>query len=311
MRYQIALPWRKDPGAKFDAQPARAKPSPPPIHREEQRDAAQTERPEPSTPRQGAASPASGLSRTSQLRPQSGRQAKVVSQVLKNKQLNHNTNVDPVEKLRAALSKFTRSSDRRMIIRTLETSPLLRHIPIRIPVASCANDPELLRVLQEEVSSGALTVNGVAVGGFGLRSHGQYFEFLARLCRRMAGGSAAAGDRLLAALVPHIAPSIHGSDALLQLQALLGGPDLKMQPLRGASPFPTELRLHNNGGGGGGGEVHAEVTTRHPFGLFRRSDLTQGGKRPWVGLIAEVQERVNLTTGDAVRFCRVTVSDKP
>ena len=99
------------------------------------------------------------------------------------------------------------------------------------------------------------------------------------------------------------------ADAYFCLSSLLGCMDLVLQPPKKALPLRTDMTLYQTPGEG---TIHSTTTTRHPFGLFRKSDLTNhhkggGSKRPWIRLIASVHERTNLTSGQSVRYCSVMV----
>jgi len=158
----------------------------------------------------------------------------------------------------------------------------------------------------------------------------ELLEILRKLCCHLAGSSGASSDHIAASademlydeILLRLVRSKASTDAYHQLSELLGSSDLVVQPPKKAAPLPTDVTLYRSDDGRrGSGDIHAVAVTRHPYGLFRKTDLsgttsasisynTHGSKRPWVRLIASVHERVNLSTGESVRYCSVNVQDK-
>jgi hypothetical protein len=190
-----------------------------------------------------------------------------------------------------------------MIVRTIQNSLLLHKVQLGLL------DPQqsaLATILEHDMTS-SLRINGVPIQGFGVRNQFQFVQFLTRLCQQLGSQSDMKADELVRTLLFHIAPSSNAKDVFFLLNATLGCPDLMLQAPKTAATLPTDLKIYS---AADSGHIQAEITTKHPFGLFRKSDLTKHDKRPWIRLIADVRERVNLTNGESVRECNVNVYDK-
>jgi hypothetical protein len=211
--------------------------------------------------------------------------------------------VDPVDKLQSSLAKFTRSSDRHMMIRTIQTSPILNKLQMSSLICKVPLEQTYLKELEQEVAAGTLCINSVPIQGFGVQNQFQYLQFLKKLCKSLAMTSNTDVEELFQKLLLHVAPSSHVAETSDLVNSLLGSPDLIVQPPKRAPPMPSDMKIYS--ANDEYGHVHAEITTKHPFGLFRNNNI-----RPWIRLIVNVQERVNLTTGSSVRFCTVQVFDK-
>ncbi|GKZ00822.1 hypothetical protein MPSEU_001033900 [Mayamaea pseudoterrestris] len=253
--------------------------------------------------------PRDDKSANSKQSPLAGSQATAISQIQKQKQQKQAVPVlDPIEKLKNSLSKFSRSNDRRMMIRTIASSPLLQDIQLGALSDFSMDDPEEMLSLQNEVASSKLTINGVIVDGLGVKSPSLYMEFLSKLCNQTTQHSTISSQELFQALLPRIAPSSSVNEVYFRLNDFVGSPDLVLQSPKTCAILPTDMQLYCDGINH---HVHARITTKHPFGLFRKSDLAKGSKqRPWIRLIVTVEERVNLSTCDSVRLCSVHVYDK-
>lgn len=216
---------------------------------------------------------------------------------------------DPLERFQNNVSRFTRTNDRRMMVRMLSTSPLLRFMPLP-PLRADSND---WKALEQQIGSDPVYINGQFLGGHA-RSN-QVLKVLRKLCAAFGTEHRLDAEDLYYQLLLRVDRRSDASAALHQVSAMLGT-DLTIQLPKKASPSPTDLTLYVDAG-----HVHARSTNRHPLGVFRPSDLAaasprthiglpSAGKRPWVRLLVTVTERVNLTTGDAVRYCSVVVQEK-
>jgi hypothetical protein len=233
--------------------------------------------------------------------------------------------IDPMERLRCNLSRFTRTNDRRMMIRTLKDCTRLRNIALN-SLEHNPTTPQHWMDLDRELATTELVVNGVRLGpkvsvkDLSTRPNREQLVILSKLCCHLAEASAAATADLVEKvplldpkeaykqLLVRLARTPASADAYFQLNSILGCADLVLQPPKKAQPLPTDLSIYQSSG-----MIHAVTTTRHPYGLFRKNDLTPsnvgGAKRPWIRLLAVVVERVNLSTGASVRHCSVQVQD--
>lgn len=160
---------------------------------------------------------------------------------------------------------------------------------------------------------------------------------------------------LYGGLLLRLSRSVSENDALAIITPWLALDDLIVLPLKRRHHFAS---INNTGGKESlklaqpidvelfveAGDVHAKVTMRHEFGLYRRSDLHSRGVnehrlsewskllsrdapmtpiqnkflrdpaftniKPWVFLDADVIERINFGSGSNVRLLRVSVPDK-
>ena len=258
-------------------------------------------------------------------------------------------------KFKSAIGRYARTNDRRMMIRALKDCPRLRIIPMDL-IETFPTTPEQWLQCEKEVSRTNVRINGTPMMGFagsassanrhkktsGGKDHvekgnQELLDVLKKLCDHLTSSDAStapgqAGKATVSAATTISSEALYheillrlvrttaSADAYFQLNALLGCGDLVVQLPKKAAPLPTDLSLY--AASDGSGMVHAVAVTRHPYGVFRKTDMagscaspsvsscSTGGKRPWVRLIAEVHERVNLTTGDSVRYCSVKVQDK-
>jgi hypothetical protein len=229
--------------------------------------------------------------------------------------------IDPMERLRVNLSRFTRTNDRRMMIRTLKDCSRLGNIALE-PLESNPTTSQQWLDLEAEVARSELIVNGVPIGPkvSALKPNKEQLTILQKLCEHLASAATAASsdpveqahlidpDEVYRQLMLRLARTPASADAYFQLNSILGCADLVLQPPKKAQPLPTDLSIYQSAG-----MIHAVTTTLHPYGLFRKIDLapsTVGGtKRPWIRILASVVERVNLTTGASVRHCSVQVQE--
>jgi hypothetical protein len=233
--------------------------------------------------------------------------------------------IDPMERLRCNLSRFTRTNDRRMMIRTLKDCSRLGNIALE-PLENNPTTSQQWLDLETEVARTELIVNGVPIGPkvsakeLAYKPNKEQLTILQTLCEHLAAAATAASsdpieqahlidpDEVYRQLMLRLARTPASADAYFQLNSILGCADLVLQPPKKGQPLPTDLSLYQSSG-----MIHAVTTTRHPYGLFRKIDLapsTVGGtKRPWIRILASVVERVNLTTGASVRHCSVQVQE--
>lgn len=239
--------------------------------------------------------------------------------------------IDPLERLRTNLSRYTRTNDRRMMIRTLKDCSKLRAIALEnIEQGEPSKLLQKLPELELEVCMAELLVNGISFGKPKISKDAplrkpskEPLALLQKLCAQLAATAAdsappssqdsadkkCSAEEIYHQLLLRLARSTASSDAYFQLNALLGCAELVVQPPKKAQPLPTDATLYQTQG-----MIHAVTTTRHPYGLFRKSDLAPshigGPKRPWIRIMASVVERINLTTGASVRHCSVHIQEK-
>jgi hypothetical protein len=242
------------------------------------------------------------------------------------KKVDSKPQIDPMERLRYNLSRFTRTNDRRMMIRTLKDSSMLRIIALNALDHNLPASQEWINV-EHEVATTELIVNGVPIGpkvaakDLLKRPNREQLAVLKKLCHHLVTAAAAAtvervekdpvvdAHEVYSQLVARLARTPASADAYFTLNSILGCADLVLQPPKKCQPMLADLSIYQSSG-----VIHAVTTTRHPYGLFRKSDLAPsnvgGTKRPWIRILAVVVERINLTTGESARHCSVQLQEK-
>jgi hypothetical protein len=201
--------------------------------------------------------------------------------------------------LKKDLSRFTRTNDRVMVIRTLQSCLLLNSIPLDATPLS-PQSPDQWKRLEREVCSNPLNLNGHNFVVHNLPNI-HTMRVLTELCRQLCSGVHMAPETLYKALVVRLAKTTSAADCYFHLTAALGSPDLVIQPP--SKPFdvpPSEIVIYQ-----ADGYIHASLSVYHPYGLFRKTDVSSG--KPWIKVIAAAHERVNLTTGASTRHAALKV----
>lgn len=218
---------------------------------------------------------------------------------------------DETAELKKKLSHFTRNNDRKAVLRALNKSRLLANITLDpVPPVQKSTDATIQwKELEEEVVNGTT----VLLNGMEFRSgprgslKTEFLLVLKELCKKLTRNSAEiSSDELYQAILMRLAPSTSSSDPQFALNAALGSSDLMLQPTeagKGArimllqEDTIAELSLYESGS-----QIHATITTQNIcFGLYRKSDVKS---KPWIGVLGQVYERVNLSTGQSVRTLR-------
>ena len=205
---------------------------------------------------------------------------------------------EAISKMQISLSKFARSNDRRMVLRSLRDVKYLLCLPLE-PVYS---DGEI-KELEDEVVNEHVILNGIPF-------HGNFLTTLKQLCSKMCEGVSLNENALYASLIVRMARTTSSADSYFKLNSLLGSPDLMLMPTQGKS-VPLNLTLYSSMG-----HIHGTISTVNFYGLFRKADLKppELGKgpmtgRPWITIQATIDERVNLSTKEGVRHLKVKLPE--
>lgn len=205
-----------------------------------------------------------------------------------------------LQKLKTQLSRYARSNDRKMVMQSLEECRLLQNISME-PRSQAPKTKNEWQKLEKEVT--CVNVNGII-----LSEKSDILIVLKNLCERLCTQHQVqlSPNNLYQALILRLAKSITSADIFFQLNPLLGSTELILQHTTTTQskslPVPTLLLYPAEG------NMHAVVTiAQGTLGLYRKSDISNGGTQPWIPLIAVVKERVNLTTGQGVRSVAVKV----
>lgn len=200
-----------------------------------------------------------------------------------------------LKELEANLQRYTRGNDRRMVIRSLGECRPLRAIPIDGNPASPSSQTEW-KNLEREVCFTTIELNGLE---FPASSSSQILKILLELCRELCRESRLSYQSIYQAMIVRLARTTSSADSYFHLNALLGSQDLLLKSRTAATP-PTNLMMYETNGA-----IHAVLTTYHPYGLFRKCDVTSG--KAWIPLQGTIHERVNFLTGDCFRHVGVQV----
>lgn len=203
--------------------------------------------------------------------------------------------VEAFEELKSNLQRYTRVNDRRMAIRSLNECRRLRSIPIDGSPAA-PSSPEEWKHLEREVRFTTIELNSLI---FPASASSQILKVLKELCRELCREIRLSYHSIYQAMIVRLARTTSSADSYFQLNALLGSQDLVLQPRSASTPATTLMMYEADG------SIHINLTTYHPYGLFRRCDITSN--KAWIPLQAAIHERVNFLTGDCFRHVSVEV----
>lgn len=208
---------------------------------------------------------------------------------------NTNNNNNALEELTNNLQRYTRVNDRRNVIKALTDCRKLRAVPIDGSPSAPTNQEEW-RSLEREVCFTSVELNGLI---FPAASSSQILKVLKELCNELCRESRLSPTSVYQAMIVRLARTTSSADSYFQLNALLGSRDLVLQPRAAATPANTLAMYCADDA------IHVNLTTYHPYGLFRRCDVTSN--KAWIPLQAAIHERVNFLTGDCFRHVGVEV----
>lgn len=208
-------------------------------------------------------------------------------------------------KLKNDLYKYTKSNDRRMVVRILEESKLLKCIRLAgLDGPSAENESGWLK-LEEEVTQTKINLNGVILGGPSEKQKREMLVVLEKLCERLTMETDFTAEELFQAAILRLTRSHTASEVHTLLNSLLGNPDLLVQPSKEESPASPKLEVFADGDC-----VHILSENNFSFGLLRKIDLSTRTKAPWITLVISVHERINLNSRETVRYCALKVVEK-
>ena len=206
------------------------------------------------------------------------------------------------DKMRGSLSRYARSNDRRMVLRSMREVKYLACLPLEPVQLDVAAVPSL----EAELETESIILNGIT-----FHAHRDFLRTLYDLCLQFCemDGVSINPRYLYEGLVVRMARSTAAADSHFKLNSVMGSSDLMIMsvPMKKV-PHPIELNLFVSKG-----DVHAQVSTVNSYGLFRKSDVkpseTNQSGRPWISIQAVVDERVNFSNGQSVRNLRVKLPD--
>jgi len=224
---------------------------------------------------------------------------------------------ETLEKLKHNILRFTRSSDRRMLLRTLTQCSYLSHVNLPQNDLQFPASVYECQALENEVArSLPVSFNGTVLGdgideAAKVRAGKTLLMHLRILCNKIATSLPASdtqitSDELYYDVLMRLEPSRGASTAFQRIHMIAGGnKDLVVQapskPIKHVEPTSLVLYVSD-------GHVHCVVQQQHPYGLYRKSDSVTG--KPWIGMTAYTHERVNLSTGRGIRELHVQVHEE-
>lgn len=212
---------------------------------------------------------------------------------------------DAFAKMQSSLSRYARSNDRRMVLRSLRDVKYLACVGLE-PVQ--ANDI-VVQDLEEEVAA----ERNISLNGIPFQGSRHFLATLKELCDKFCemDGVQLKTDQLYEALLLRMARTTFSADAYFKLNAIMGSSDLMLMPITQKTALPIKVSLYVSAG-----NIHASLSSTNAYGLFRKADVkpadigkgTLGG-RPWISLQGIVEERVNLSANTGVRNVRVKLPE--
>mmetsp|Transcript_6050 Transcript_6050/g.6604 ORF Transcript_6050/g.6604 Transcript_6050/m.6604 type:complete len:230 (+) Transcript_6050:185-874(+) len=220
--------------------------------------------------------------------------------------MNASKQDEAFSKMQTSLSKYARANDRRMVLRSMRDVKYLKCIALE--TTSAPRDS--LQASEEEL----LTEENIVLNGVPFDGSNHFLSTLKELCAKVCDqdGVWMESDALYDNLVTRMARSNASADSFFKLNPLVGSPDLILMPTSYKHAFPIKLNLYV-----ANGQIHTTLSTTNSFGLFRKADvkpadlggLKASSSRPWIGIHAVVDERSNVSNGQAVRHVKVLLPE--
>lgn len=241
--------------------------------------------------------------------------------------VDHNPSMDQsqeesIEKLKSNLARYTRSNDRRMVLRSLKDVKFLSYIPLEVP-----NDRIDIPIseIEKEVSEEKMVLNDVLLKPrdpantndvyVNAGANSGCIMMLKTLVRVLSDKSALKEKTLYERLLIRLARTTSSADAYFQINSMMGSTELIVRQLSSEHQVKaTATNVENSAANGNenaiqlnlynsGGQVHMILDMACNFGLFRKSDATSC--RPWIIVKGKVHERANLSTNESFRCLNV------
>jgi hypothetical protein len=209
-----------------------------------------------------------------------------------------------LHKMQANLVKYSRTNDKRMLLKSLKTGKFLSSLELdRVQ----QTDYSITDLENEIIQQTTIDVNGLSFLhiGCGVKAAKNSLSMLKMVCDELCRGKHAKVHprAIYKELITRMAPSTSSADPYFRLNSLLGSPDLLVMPLLAENQVtPIDLNIYESGGC-----LHMRLTETFQFGLFRKSDVKS--LRPWIVVDAVVTERANFGNDKCTRFLSLVVPD--
>jgi hypothetical protein len=209
-----------------------------------------------------------------------------------------------VYKMQANLVQYSRTSDKRMLLKSLKSVKFLSSLELdRVE----QTDYSITDLESEIIQQTTIDVNGLPFLqiGCGVKAAKNSLSMLKMVCDELCRGKHVKVHprAIYKELITRMAPSTSSADPYFRLNSLLGSPDLLVMPLSTENQVtPIDLSIYE-----AGGCLHMRMTETFQFGLFRKSDVKS--LRPWIVVDAVVTERANFGNDTSTRFLSLVVPD--
>lgn len=216
------------------------------------------------------------------------------------------TPVTPSRDFIERMSRYTRSSDRKNVLKTLKECNALKLIKLASKPSFPASESAWIE-LEQEVCRTRFDMNGIALGP-GCHSSSSYEiqKILKLVCAKLTEQTDSFSvDELYREVIVRLAESNSLSESHRALDPIMGSPQLQLLTLDTDSKAKaiTKMALYESNG-----HLHIVLDSYHSFGLFRKLDMGSG--KAWIKVTATFHERSNLSTGAAIRNVAVQLPSK-
>eukprot|EP00535_Pseudo-nitzschia_heimii_P002913 CAMPEP_0197186970 /NCGR_PEP_ID=MMETSP1423-20130617/14956_1 /TAXON_ID=476441 /ORGANISM="Pseudo-nitzschia heimii, Strain UNC1101" /LENGTH=269 /DNA_ID=CAMNT_0042638419 /DNA_START=27 /DNA_END=836 /DNA_ORIENTATION=- len=227
---------------------------------------------------------------------------------------------DSIEKLKSSLIQFTRTNDRRMVMRKLKEATFLSYIPLEAPSFRSST---FMSKVEAEVSRERVLLNGTLLkppsAHRTLKNSGSNSGpsailrlYLKELCKGSKLNEKIMYERVIMRLAKsstlaeiHSILSSFMESAELIVKEVPSDYTIKstsyniMNKNKGMNDDDLpDLKLYNSES-----QIHMTLDTTFHFGLYRRNDTVVN--RPWIVLRCKFHERLNVSTNETFRSLSV------
>ena len=226
---------------------------------------------------------------------------------------------DLIEKLRSNLIQFTRTNDRRMVMRKLKEATFLSYIPLEGPMI---RSNVSIFELEKEVSMERVLLNGTllkppsadrTVKNSGTNSGPVWIlkPYVKALCENTKLNEKTMYERILMRL----GKAFITAEIYSVLTSIIDSAELIVKEVpsdytvKSTSYVMNKNKTMNDGGLSDltlyktDSQIHMTLDTTSHFGLYRKSDTVVN--RPWIVLRCKVHERLNVSTDESFRSLSV------
>jgi hypothetical protein len=245
----------------------------------------------------------SGLKVQTTAKPLNAREVKIPSPMRRHPFLKGE---DTLVELKEQLSRYAKNQQRKMALKAMKLCSYLQHMPLHstYPEDLDVDDIEW-KELEHQVCCSRLQINGIVIGeGTATASRTEVCRILQKVCTKLAANCTDMSTHTLYhALIVRLAGKASLVDSYLRLKGCLATP--QVVSLQAPKEISNTMQTITVTVFESDSTIHATFTHYHDFGLHRLCEDSDSSNtnnnKPWIKFSATVYERVNLSTGDAVR----------